>query len=173
MIYTRAMARAALLVCLGVLGLGVALAACGPNLGPGPDDRRGDTNGRMFDFVSDKPDGAEWTIRARGDSLWVAYSTRKEDKELGETTLTPKEAKKLWALVDDVSVDRDEEVDPEADDGGVGTVLLRIRQPTDDGDHDIISVYVPRDTENQSVIDLANYLIDLVARHHKGVEPAF
>jgi len=146
------------------------VAGCGKNLGPGPDDRRGDTNGRMFDFVSQKPDGSEWTVRVRGDSMWLAYATAEDSKDLGPVTLSAKQARKLWALVDEVAVDEDEEVDPEADD--IGTVLLRIREPTEDGEHDIIKLYLPRDTENDSVIDLASYLIDLVKAHH-DLEPAF
>jgi hypothetical protein len=148
----------------------VLAAGCGKNLGPSPDDRRGDTNGRMFDFVSSKPDGGEWTIRVRGDSMWLAYAEEDESKDLGPVTLSAKESRKLWRLVDEVAVDEDEEVDPEADD--IGTVLLRIREPSADGEHDIISIYLPRDTENDSVIDLASYLIDLVKAHH-DVEPAF
>jgi hypothetical protein len=152
-----------------LLVLALLLTACGPSLGPRPEDRRGDTNGRMFDFVSSKPDGEEWVIRCRGDSMWVAYSTAKESKDYGETTLTAKESKKLWKLIDQVEVDGDEEVDPGDE---AGTVLLRIREPTDDGEHDIVGVTLSRDTENDSVIDLASYLIDLVKAHHR-VEPAF
>src|SRR5688572_12476004 len=149
------------------------VAGCGKNLGPSPADRRGDTNGRMFDFVSQKPDGSEWTIRVRGDSMWIGYADAKDAKELGPETLSGKETTKLWGLVDEVSVDEDEEIPP----GGeiseeIGTVLLRIREPLEDEDHEIISIYLPRDTDNESVIDLANYLIDLAKRHH-DVEPAF
>lgn len=153
-----------------LLVLVVLLAACGPTATQASGTRRGDTNGRMFDFVSAKPDGSEWTVRVRGDSMWIAYADAKDSKDLGPVTLAGKEAATLWGLVDEVAVDEDEEVDPEADD--VGTVLLRIREPTEDGDHDIISIYVPRDTENESVIDLANYLIDLAKKHHE-IEPAF
>jgi hypothetical protein len=146
----------------------LVLAACGPSMRPAPDDRRGDTNGRMFDFVSAKPDGSEWTIRIRGDSMWVGYSTAKEARELEAVTLTGKQARRLWTLIDDVELDdEDDEGDEET-----GTVLLRIREPSEDGEHDIISVQVSRETENETVIDLAAYLAKLVAAHH-DVEPAF
>ena len=154
----------------GLLVALVLAAGCGKNLGPSPDDRRGDTNGRMFDFVSQKPGGGEWTVRIRGDSMWLAYAEEDEAKDLGPVTLSAKQARKLWGLVDEVAVDEDEEVAPEADD--IGTVLLRIREPTEDGEHDTIKIYLPRDTENESVIDLASYLIDLVKDHH-DIEPAF
>lgn len=148
------------------------VAGCGKDLGPSPDDRRGDTNGRMFDFVSQKPDGAEWTVRVRGNSMWIAYADAKDTKELGPETLSDKEARKLWGLVDEVAVDDEEEIPPGGDvSEEIGTVLLRIREPTED-EHEIISIYLPRDTDNDSVIDLANYLIDLAKAHHE-IEPAF
>ena len=53
-----------------------------------------------------------------------------------------------------------------------GTVILRLRETDDDGGHGLTSVQVSRHTEDQDVIDLANYLIDLVAKH-KGVEAQF
>jgi len=165
-IYNGGMARLVVLASIVVLGL----AACGPNVGPGTAGRRGETNGRMFDFVSDKPNGEEWTIRCRGDAMWVAFSTAKQSKDYGEITLTAKEAKKLWALIDAVEVDPEEEVGPGDDRGG--TVLLRLREPSDDRDHDIIAVTLSRDTQNETVLDLASYLIDLIAAHHR-VEPAF
>jgi hypothetical protein len=147
----------------------VIVAGCGPTINSDADTPRGDTNGRMFDFISSKPDGSEWVIRVRGDSMWVAYSTRKSDKDLGPKTLTEKEARKLWRLIDAIDLpERDEgEQDEEA-----GSVQLRLREPTDDGEHEIMTSYVSRETDDEDVIDLASYLIDLIARHHKGVEPA-
>jgi hypothetical protein len=156
-----------------LVAVAVLLAACGPTARPASGDRRGDTHGRMFDFVSQKPDGSEWTIRIRGDSMWLAYATGEEARDLGPVTLGGGERDRLWSLVDEIAVDEDEELDPEEDDGEeVGTVLLRIRQPTGDGDHDIISIYLARDTDNESVLDLASFLVDLVKKHH-GLEPAF
>ncbi len=152
-----------------LLLIALLAVACGPTITGDPDVPRGDTNGRMFDFISSKPDGTEWTIRVRGDSMWVAYSTPKKDKDLGPVTLSGKEAKKLWRLIDALALeDRDEgEQDEDA-----GSVLLRLREPTEDDEHEILSTYVSRDTEDEDVIDLADYLIKLIARHHEGVEPA-
>jgi hypothetical protein len=162
----RGAARAARAAAFAVA---VGLCACGPTARPASDDRRGDTNGRMFDFVSHKPDGSEWTVRIRGDSMWIAFSTATDHRELGPTTLAAGQARKLWTLIDDVAIGDDEEADGDEE---VGSVLLRIRDPSDDGDHDIVSIYVPRDTRNETVIDLASYLIDLAMAHHR-IEPAF
>jgi hypothetical protein len=122
----------------------------------------------MFDFISSKPDGSEWTVRVRGNSLWVAWSTAKDAKDLGPVTLADKESKKLWKLIERLELfDRDEgEQDEDA-----GTVMMRLREPVEDEEHELVTVYDSRETEDEDVIALASYLIDLIARHHK-VEPA-
>ena len=146
----------------------LALAACGPATQVRSDDPRGDTNGRMFDFVSTKPDGSEWSVRIRGDSMWVAYSTAKDAQEYDPAKLSASEAKKVWKLIDRLELEEREEGDPDEESG---SVLLRLRIP--DGDeHEIIGSFVSRDTDDEDVIDLATYLIDLVEKHH-GVAPAF
>jgi hypothetical protein len=147
------------------------LVACGPATQVGADDPRGDTNGRMFDFVSTKPDGGEWTIRVRGDSMWVGYSTAKKSQEFDPVTLSAKEAKKLWRLIDQVDIPGREEGRPDQE---VGSVCLRLREPEGEDrlEHDLIGTYVDRDTDDEDVIDLAAYLIDLIEKHH-DVAPAF
>lgn len=152
-----------LLVAVAVTALG-----CGANLAPRPLDARGDTNGRMFDFVSAKPDGSEWTVRVRGDSMWVAYADGSEAKELDAVTLSSKEARRLWTLIEDAAIYDREEGEPDEE---VGSVLLRLREPTEDGEHDLVSAWVPRDTDDETVIDLASYLIDLIEKHHQ-IAPA-
>lgn len=144
-------------------------AGCGPTMTGDADEPRGDTNGRMFDFISSKPDGSEWTIRVRGDSMWVAYSTEDEDKDLGPVTLAGKEARKLWRLIDAIDLPERDEGEQDED---AGSVMLRLREPTEDDDHEIMTSYVSRETDDEDVIDLANYLITLVGRHHDGLEPA-
>jgi hypothetical protein len=153
------------------LALALGLAACGSTTQVGADDPRGDTNGRMFDFVSTKPDGDEWTIRIRGDSMWVAFSTETKSQEYDPVTLSAKEAKKVWKLIDRLDLAGRDEGEPDEE---YGSVLLRLREPTGEerNDHEIIGVHVPRDTEDDDVIDLAGYLIDLVERPH-DVAPAF
>ena len=151
--------------------LALCLCACGATTQVGADDPRGETNGRMFDFVSTKPDGSEWTIRVRGDSMWVGFSTASKDKEFDPVTLTGKEAKKLWRLIDAVGIEDRDEGRP---DDEVGSVYLRLREPegSDHLEHDIIGAYIDRDTDDEDVIALADYLITLVERHH-DVAPAF
>ncbi len=133
------------------------------------DDPRGEVNGRSFEFVSTKPDGTEWTFRVRGNGLWVGFVEKDKTGELGSIQLSGKERKKLWELIDmvDVGGRRKGKPDPEH-----GTVIMRMREPTDEGEHDARTVNVSRRTEDEDVIALANYFIDLVERHKK-VSPAF
>jgi len=153
-----------------VVAIAVALAAAcsAPDLRVS-DDPRGEVNGRSFEFVSTKPDGTEWTFRTRGNSLWVAVVNETKTDELGTIDLSAKERRTLWKLIDlvDVGGRKKGKPDPEH-----GTVIMRLREADDEGAHDLISVQVSRRTKDQDVIDLANYLIDLVAKH-KHVEAQF
>jgi hypothetical protein len=160
-----------------LLALLVAAAACSPGgqyVSGGRMSRdgagdRGDTNGRSFDFVSSKPDGSEWTLRLRGSSLWVAYSEEDRFDELGAVRLDDAQLARVWELIENVGVlDRD----PGEPDDDAGTVLLRQREPDADGRHEMFSVYVSRDTEDEDVLDLADYLATLV-KAHRGERPGF
>jgi hypothetical protein len=150
-------------------GAGLAAGCSAPDVQVSADPR-GDVNGRSFEFVSTKPDGTEWTFRIRGNSLWVAVVNGARANEIGAIALSGKERRVLWQLIELVDVGRRKKGKP---DPKHGTVVLRLREPTEDGsDHDLIAVQLSRRTKDQDVIDLANYLIDLVAKH-KGVEAQF
>lgn len=152
-----------------MVAIAAALAACSaPDLRVS-NDPRGEVNGRSFEFVSTKPDGTEWTFRTRGNSLWVAVVNGTKIDELGTIELSAKEGRTLWKLIElvDVGGRKKGKPDPEH-----GTVVMRLREADDDGNHDLIAVQVSRRTKDQDIIDLANYFIDLVAKH-KGVEAAF
>jgi hypothetical protein len=127
---------------------------------------KGETNGRMFDFVSDKPEGDDWQIRVRGTTIWASYSTEKKSDDLGTKKLTEPESEKLWELVD--ALDIQSRKGGKKDDDN-GTVTLRLREPGDeDGDkHKMFTVYVSRDTEDDDVIAIGTYLRKLVDKHFK------
>ena len=124
---------------------------------------RGETNGRMFDFVSDKPEGDDWQIRIRGTSMWVSYANEKKTDQLGTQNLTEKESDKLWELVDALDIPS-RKIGKKDEDNG--TVTLRLREPGEDK-HDIYTVYVSRETEDEDVIAVGNYLRKLVGKHFK------
>jgi hypothetical protein len=54
----------------------------------GGDVDRGETNGRMFDFVSNMPEGDDWQIRIRDNSLWCAYGDGERGKDLGTAAIS-------------------------------------------------------------------------------------
>ena len=152
----------------------LAVASCKGSYGKGSgmqsfSAQRGETNGRSFDFVSTKPDGTEWTIRIRGTGMWVGYAKKTKTDELGSFNLSDSESDKLWNLVDAVDIPSRKagKVDPEH-----GTVSLHLREVTASGGHDLETVFVSRDTDDEDVIDLADYLATLV-ENHKNERPAF
>lgn len=151
----------------------VALAACHPGGeyagGQGAfngDLDRGNTNGRQFDFVTNKPDGDDWQIRIRGSSLWAAYSKGDDSDQLGTANLTTKEMTKVWKLIDALDLpDRKKgEQDPDE-----GYVKLRLREPGLGVDDPALihTVYVSRDAPGDDVTELAIYLQDLVSKYFK------
>ncbi len=126
---------------------------------------RGETNGRMFDFVSNKPEGDDWQIRVRDSSLWAAYGDREDVTELGTANLTKKETDKLWELVDAVEIPDRKKGKKDEDEGWV---QLRLREPGEE-QHDIFTIFISRvDAEDdEEVVTLAGYLQDLVQKHFK------
>ncbi len=126
---------------------------------------RGETNGRMFDFVTNKPDGDDWQIRVRGSSLFAAYAHEESADKLGTVNLDPVETEKLWALIDKLDIAQRKHGKKDEDGG---TVTLRLREPGDDA-HEIFTVYVPRDDANEDddILALAKYLQKLVSKYFK------
>ena len=153
----------------------VAIAACHPggeyvksvrsNTG---DVDRGETNGRMFDFVSNKPDGDDWQIRIRGSSIWVSYAREDSSDKLGTKNLTDKDEEKLWNLIDALGISERKHGKKDEDNG---YVTLRLREPGEE-QHDIYTVYVSRETKDDDVLALAEYLQDIVKKYF-GEKPSF
>jgi hypothetical protein len=149
--------------------LALTFAACHPggeyqqSARAGGDVDRGETNGRMFDFVSNKPEGDDWQIRIRGSSLWASYSREKKSDSLGPTNLTPKEARRVWQLIDNLDLAARKKGKKDEDEG---YVQLRLREPTDE-QHEIVTRFITRATEDEDVLALAEYLQDLVKKYFK------
>ncbi len=159
--------RRAALTCL--LGLTILACKAGGEYAQGPreagDVDRGEVNGRMFDFVSNKPELDDWQIRIRGNSLWVSYGNEETIDKLGTVKLDSQETRKVWKLIDALELGERKQGKQDEDEG---YVQLRLREPGDDDDgHDVISVYVSRATADEDVLDLAEYLRTLVGKYHK------
>lgn len=126
---------------------------------------RGETNGRMFDFVSNMPEGDDWQIRLRDNSLWAAYGDGDTVSDLGTKPLSKKETNKIWSLVDAVEIPDRKKGRQDEDEGWV---QLRLREPGDES-HDIFTIYISRADagDDEEVLALAAYLQDLVEKHFK------
>lgn len=151
--------------------LGLALAACpkaGGSYAQGEraagDIDRGETQGRMFDFVSNKPEGDDWQIRIRGSSIWASYSDEQDSSELPSRNLTTKETDKVWELIDAVEIPERKKGKKDED---AGYVQLRLREPGGEEGYDFFTIYVSRETEDDEVLELAEYLRELIGKYHK------
>jgi hypothetical protein len=128
-------------------------------------EARGETNGTMFDMVSMTPDGDQWTVRIRGEQMWAAFSLDDRADDFGSVKLEPKEKKKVWKLIDATNI-RSRRKGQQDEKNGY--VLLRLREPSDDGDaHKVFSVYVSRATEVEAIVELGDYLRNLIKKYHK------
>ncbi len=152
----------------------ISLAACPHAAGNyAKDDRhagggevdRGETNGRTFDFVSNRPEGDDWTIRVRGSALWASHADKEDVQTLGSANLSDKDAKRMWKLIDALELSTRKKGKKDQDDGFVTLIL---REPGNEtGQHAIYTVNVSRTTKDDAVIDLADYLGDLIKKYYK------
>ena len=125
---------------------------------------RGETNGRMFDLISNKPDGDDWQIRIRDSSMWVAYASGTDETQLGTVNLDKAETGKVWQLIDDLDLGGRDKGERDDD---AGYLQLRLREPGGEEAHDVISIYVTRDTDDEGIVDLGSYLQKLILKYHK------
>jgi hypothetical protein len=161
-----ARAAALILVTAGAAGLAACSAggAYEPSARRGGEVDRGETNGRMLDFVSNKPDGDDWQIRIRDSSMWVAYATGTELTELGTVNLDEKETRKLWNLIDEIDIGGRKKGTQDEDEG---YVQLRLREPGGDEGHELTTIFVSRSTEDEAILDLGAYLQKLIMKYLK------
>lgn len=132
---------------------------------------RGETNGRMFDFISNRADNDDWNIRVRGTSMSVAYGDGDKTKKLGTQNLSAKESEKLWDLIDKVDIPSRGKGKKDQD---AGWVELQLREPGDNDKHEIYQTSVPRDNDklDEDETALFEYLAKLVKKHF-NTEPNF
>jgi hypothetical protein len=125
---------------------------------------RGETNGRMFDLISNKPDGDDWQVRVRDSSMWAAYASGTDETQLGTVNLTGAETNKVWQMIDDLDLGGRDKGERDDD---AGYLQLRLREPGGEDGHDVISIYVTRDTDDEGIIELGTYLQKLILKYHK------
>lgn len=120
----------------------------------------------MFDFVSNLPDGDDWQIRIRDNSLWAAYGDGDTVEDLGTVPMSDKDSTKVWDLVDGVDIGGRDKGKPDEDEG---FVELRLREPGGDEGHDIFKIFVSRADagDDEAVLALAVELQKLVQKYFK------
>jgi hypothetical protein len=129
---------------------------------------RGETNGRMFDLIANMPDGDDWQVRIRDDSMWVSYSNGDDVDDLGTRGLTAKEARRVWDLIDNVDIASRKKGKKNADEG---YYQLKLREPGEEGEdgvenHVQHSIFVSRDTDDDDITALSQYLVKLIGKYH-------
>ena len=149
---------------LGPLGACKAGGAYEQSTMSGGEADRGEVNGRMFDLISNKPDGDDWQIRIRDSSLWAAYASGTDDTQLGTINLDAAETRKVWQMIDDLDLGGRDKGERDED---AGYLQLRLREPGGEEAHDLISIYVTRDTDDEGIVELGTYLQKLILKYHK------
>src|SRR6185436_5423188 len=88
-------------------GGGSGCAGGGPRSGV---DRRGQVDGTAFEFstggTSLTDDHGSWTVRVRGDAMWIAMFKDGKSREFGTFQLERGEAEKLWGFIDEAKIAR-------------------------------------------------------------------
>ena len=137
----------------------------------GGDLDRGETNGRRFDFVSNKPELDDWQIRVTGSSMWVSYGRDATTDKLGSINLTEKEARKLWKLIDAMDIPHRKKGKKDPDEG---FVALQLKEPGGEDGGEVHRIYIPRAAANkdEDLKALAIYLQDLTEKYKKE-RPSF
>lgn len=151
-----------------LLMLIVMLGACGgsyaQNTRAAEGVDRGETNGRSFEFVSNKPEGDDWNIRIRDTSMSVGYGNEDKSEDLGTIQLSKKETDKVWKLIDALGIEGRKKGKKDEDEG---YVMLRLREPGGEEGHETTTIFVSRATADDDVIALAEYLQNIVAKYRK------
>ena len=146
----------------------LAAAGCTPMRGAAADDRRGDTNGRAFEFSSSAGDDAEgkgeWILRCRGDAFWIARAKDGRTRDYGTFQLTAAEEAKLWHLVDEATLDR---LKPSRRPGRPNEVaylftLIRPARPMR-----IVEIWQGDAEEHADVVRLVSHLAGLIHKYTK------
>ncbi len=132
---------------------------------------RGETNGRRFDFVSNKPDLDEWVVRVTGSSMWVSFAQEESTDKLGSINLTDKETRKLWKLIDAMDIPHHKKGKKDEDEG---FVALQLKEPGREDGGEVHRIYISRATANkdEDLKALAVYLQDLTEKYKKK-QPSF
>jgi hypothetical protein len=93
-----------------LLGGAASVTASACQAAPTSFDRRGQVDGEAFEFstsgTSLTDDHGSWTVRVRGDAMWIAHFESGKSHEFGTFQLGRDEATRLWDFVDKAKIAR-------------------------------------------------------------------
>jgi hypothetical protein len=73
-------------------------------------DRRGQVDGTAFEFSTAGSELTDehgaWTVRVRGDAMWIAMFKDGKSKEFGTYQLSSEESRKLWGFIEEAKLVR-------------------------------------------------------------------
>ena len=80
------------------------VGAFGCAAAPTATDRRGQVDGTAFEFSSNGTDLTDefgsWTVRVRGDAMWIAQYKDGQAREFGTYQLSGEESRTLWGFIE-------------------------------------------------------------------------
>jgi hypothetical protein len=87
---------------------GVVLAGCAT--APTATDRRGEVDGTAFEFSSGgtalTDEFGAWTVRVRGDAMWISQYKDGAAREFGTFQLSAAESRQLWGFIEVAKIAR-------------------------------------------------------------------
>ena len=150
-----------------ILVISLAAGACGAGARR-VKDRRGDVTGRSFEFQGGAE--GEWNIRFRGDSFWAAVDKDGKLEEFESVKLDPKEADRLWDLVDATDLDKRKSSKRRASDEDEPLYmfwLAREEAGLKDVKTPLVEIWADDVYSDEDLTRLLRYMVKLVSKYHK------
>lgn len=149
----------------GAAGLTVGSAGCGG--APARSlDRRGEVTGRSFEFGGGN-ENEEWSVRVRGDSLWIAVDRRGTVTELGVHQLLDEEAEALWEMVEEAKLGRRKSTTRNRGEAGENLFMF-VQQGAEAGLRDakvpVVELWADEVYADEKLTDLIQYIAELIQR---------
>jgi len=149
---------------LGIALLAALVGSCAQ--GPVLKDRRGQVDGTAFEFSTAGTDLTEehgaWTVRVRGDAMWVAWFKDGKTREYGTFKISGSESNHLWGLIEDAGIHRRRGADYRVDVPVFSFSVLRPKKLSH-----TITVRISDAEHDEELRPLVQYVSKLVRKYTK------
>lgn len=153
---------------VSLTAVAVLVVACGAGA-PAVTDRRGEVTGRSFEFGGGNED-EEWSVRVRGDSMWVAVDKRGVLEELGVFQLIPEEQEALWQIIEEAKLPRRKSTKRNRGEAGENLFMF-VQQRPEAGLRDdkvpVVELWADEVYADERLTDLIQYIGELIQRKTK------